>query len=480
MIRLLAALLLAAAFPAFGKTLPACHCVAGQVKKGCFCPQSPPDGPPRLAGCSLPAFTPSEAQPFDLDACTINEGDDVTALLTDIRAMWPAGFYVRAPSKTVSVVSDTIKWPSVTKTYVFLADENPANRLTVQHKANPSDFWTLWGFENFDTVKIGAITLRGNHPGLANCDVQKPVMILAGYDEGTAAICDANKGLVEFRMSDGSLATLADVRADIKFSQAYSIYTWGSVEEGGVTDKIQQFNVSGLHYATSGVFFHQGVKNAWSDPAGFVVSDPYVRGIGWTGVATTQMQGGLPLGCNDQTKDQVRFSAFAGYYTDSITGGVTIEYGAANWVQRYTGRIGTSAADPYVVRIKDWYVSGPGTGYPAGVRVKKSVEATFFKGEPNDRFDGTVRFVRFEKLPDTYGSGPGSDYLDGCLPSNAYFDADSMFSRLENNTQRLNKGWDITFTGDWTTNFIRSDLFVCMLPYNGATVTINGVIGACQ
>ena len=36
------------------------------------------------------------------------------------------------------------------------------------------------------------------------------------------------QGLIEFRMSDGSLATLADVRADIEFSQAYSIYTWGS------------------------------------------------------------------------------------------------------------------------------------------------------------------------------------------------------------------------------------------------------------
>ena len=158
-------------------------------------------------------------------------------------------------------------------------------------------------------------------------------------------------------MSDGSLATLADVRADIMFAQQYSIYTWGSVDEGGVTDKINQFNVAGLHYATSGVFFHQGVKNAWADH--FVVSDPYVRGLGWTGVASAQTQGGLPMGCNDQSKDQVRFAGFGGYYTDSITGGVTFEYGLHNFVQRFTGRVGNSAADPFVVRIKDWGVSGP-------------------------------------------------------------------------------------------------------------------------
>ncbi len=131
MIRLLAALLLAAAIPAFGKALPACACNPGQVRHGCFCPQ--PLGPPRLANCTLPTFTPSEAQPFELDACAINDGDDVTLLLTDIRDRWPAGFYVRAPSRTLSVISDTIKWTSATKTYVFM--ENGANRLTVQHKA---------------------------------------------------------------------------------------------------------------------------------------------------------------------------------------------------------------------------------------------------------------------------------------------------------------------------------------------------------
>ena len=84
----------------------------------------------RLAtNCTLPAFTPSEAQPFDLDACTINDGDDITALLTDIRSRWPGGFYVRAPSRSVSVVSNTIKWPSDTKVYMFLEDENPANHI---------------------------------------------------------------------------------------------------------------------------------------------------------------------------------------------------------------------------------------------------------------------------------------------------------------------------------------------------------------
>ena len=94
--------------------------------------------------------------------------------------------------------------------------------------------------------------------------------------------------------------------------------------------------------------------------------------------------------------------------------------------------------------------------------MKKTVEANFFKGDPHDRPGdiGPVRFVRFEKLPDTYGSGPGSDYLEGCSPSNAYFDGPSNFARLENSSAtRLNRGWHVTFAGDWNRNFIRGDLF---------------------
>src|SRR6185436_13952610 len=121
----------------------------------------------------------------------------------------------------------------------------------------------------------------------------------------------------------------------------YSIYTYsahvGDHTPGDNAYRIKEFNVSGLHYATCGVFFHQGVKNAWSDPDDFVCSDPYVRALGWTGVVPGQTQSGLSMGCSDQTRDQVRFAGFNGYYTDSITGGLTFEYGGHNFVQRFSG-----------------------------------------------------------------------------------------------------------------------------------------------
>jgi hypothetical protein len=424
----------------------------------------------RLAtDCTVPVSVPTEAAPFDLDACTLVGGDDITSLLKDIQVKWPDGFYVRAPSKSLTLISDYIAWPSATKVYVFMEDQDPVNKLTIQHKSDPADFWRMWKFENFATVKLGgpnlSLTFRGNHPGLANCDVQYPLALAEGIPDVAARICDINRGLIEFRMSDGTQATLADVRANVSFSQHYAIYTWGSAcyaGQCGPANKILQFNVAGVYYATSGIFFHQGVRNAWADPQKTTITDPYLRMFGWDGTVPGPTQGGLPIGCSNQSKDQVRMSAFSGYYVDSIKGGIRVEYGAGGFVQRFVSRMGNSSDDPFIVRIKDWNVTGPGTGYPAGVRVKKTVELNFFKGDPHDYPDtgAPLRFVRFVKVPSTYGDGAAYAPLTGCAYNNNFYDAPSNFARLENSTAGLNRDWDVTFEGDWNTNFLRGDLFV--------------------
>lgn len=413
----------------------------------------------RLAtDCTLPGFTPSEAQPFDLDSCTLLDGDDITLLMTDIRSQWPSVFAVRAPSKTVSVVSDTITWPTSTKFYYLLEDQVASNKLTIQHVASPTDYYRLWLFSNFNTVKLGgpnlSLTFRGNHPGLANCDEQYPA-------HTASSICDVNQGLLDFRMTDGTTAALADIRANVKFAQAYGLYTNGSFTEGGASNKITQLNVAGLYYATSGVFFHQGVRNAWADPNSTTISDPYNRMLGWDGTTPGQTQGGLLMGCTNAAKRQVRTNSFAGYYTDSIIGGITIEYGGATFTPRFSRQVGAGVNDPFVVKIKDWYVTGPGTGFPAGVRVKKNIETHFFKGDPHDFPDtvGPHRFLKIVKLPSTYGDGPGTSPLTGCATNNNFFDGPSNFARTENSVVgRLNRDWHIEFSGDFTTNFVRADL----------------------
>jgi hypothetical protein len=414
----------------------------------------------RLSDCTLPPSAPTEVAPFDLDNCPLADGDDITSLMLDIRTKWPGGFYVRAPSKTLTLISNTIAWPTATKAYYFLEDQNAANKLTVQHVTSPTDYYRLWSFSNFHTVKLGgpnlSLTFKGNHPGLANCDQQYPT-----YTQSN--ICEVNLGLLDFRMSDGTTATLADVRANVRFAQAYGLYTMGGAQEGGSANKIRQLNVAGLYYATGGAFFHQGVMNAWADPERTKFSDPYMRVTGWDGTTPGTMQGGLPMGCRNTVKDQVRgTAAFHGYYTDSITGGVTIEYGGWHWSPRIARRIGNSAADPFVIRLKDWMVTGPGTGYPAGVRVKKSFEATFSKGDPHDQPDtgAPQRFVKIIKLPSTYGDGPGHNPLPGCAEPQNTFDAASMFMRLENSVvNRFNRDWHVELEGDFNTNFVRGELF---------------------
>jgi hypothetical protein len=429
-----------------------------------------------LDDCTI-GSTPTALAPLDLDNCTISDGDDISGILSGLASTY-GDVYVRAPSRTANVVAAYTVF--TVDDFYFLEDEDGRNTFLIQHKSvnagtcgTPcNEFWTLWSIQNFNNAVIGgpklSITIQGNHPGLANCDAWP-----SGW---TGTGCDANRGLVEFRMSDGSVATLADVRANIRFSQHYAIYTWGSINR--TTDVIEQFNVAGLMYATSGVFFHQGVKHAWGDPDRLVVSDPYVRAWGWDGVQRATMDRGLPMGCNDLTKDQNRGTSFTGYYTETITGGVTLEYGAMNWVIRETGTVGSASA-PFVIRLKDWYVSGPGTQYPAGVRVKKTGQAMVFKGDPHDRMlDGAnpTRFVRAIKLPDDYGSGPGSEPMVGAgcgVNSGTSADGPAEYFLIENTTTGLTRGWSFEFAGDWRSyetynagKLARS--FLLILAYDGA------------
>ncbi len=461
------AIFILATVPAYGKTLPACACNPGQVKHGCLCPG--PVGPPRLANCTLPAFTPSEAQPFELDACTINDGDDVTELLKDIGNAYGA-VYVRAPSRTLSVAAQTTQW--TVKNFVFLESPSATNRLTVNHLVpNVLDTYaiayegttykgaTLWTFQDHVYVKIGGpnltLTLVGTHPGLGTGDY-----ITAPYADPTPKYKE-NVGFIEARMVDGSSPDLFDVRANIRFTHRYSIYTYnGQVEPspGSTAYRIKQLNVAGVHYATSGVFFHQGVQKAWADPDRFVVTDPYARGFGYTGVASTTTEGGLTVGCIDQARAQVRLASFSGYYVDEIKGGVTVEYGASNFVQRFSGKVG-SEAEPFVIKLKDTGISGPGTPYPAGLRMKLNTEGNFFKGDPHDSYPGVIpaRFVRFERLTPTYGDGPGAYATFGCTPDlSAWGGGFGNFARIDSNVPgRSNRGWSFEFSGDWSTNYYR-------------------------
>ena len=63
--------------------------------------------------------------------------------------------------------------------------------------------------------------------------------------------------------------------------------------------------------------------------------------------------------------------------------------------------------------------------------MKKTVELNFFKGDPHDYPDtgAPLRFVRFVKLPSTYGDGAAHYSLQGCAYNNDFADAASNFAR---------------------------------------------------
>jgi len=511
-----------------------------------------------LTECGTLPGSISAESPFDLDACNLQNGDDITTLLTDIAAEW-GNVYVRAPSQSLWVYAGYTVW--TVDNFYFLEDQSVRNTFTIRHKrimpfekfasapttgnaafaytlftqqistrhywnttdskmyrcsvytsGEDCDTWTevpsaryvdstdvsldtctgaacnaffvLWAFQNFDNVKIGgsnlSMTFQSGHPGLANCNMQYRPGIEAGVSSSQSRICDFNRGVIDFRMSNGTNAVLADVRANIRFAQHYALYTSGSsgfYSAGGASlvNKITNLNVAGMMYATGGVFFHTGVRHAWSDPDRFVISDPYVRASGWTGEVSSATQSGLPIGCPSFVEDQNRMAAFSGYYTDSITGGATFEYGAGGFVQRYVTQVGNGISDPYVARIRDPAVSGPGTGLQAGVRVKKTGEAIFFKGDPAS--EGTsgvvIRHVNLIRQPGNYGAGPANNNATGCEWT--FTDGPSNFARFEADPGLITRDWHWTMAGDFRTpaqggDLVRQDNTLVLFAYDGGEI----------
>ena len=439
------------------------------------------------ADCNVPSgFTPSEAQPLDLDSCTLLDNDDISSLLIDIGARWGA-VYVRAPSKSLSLNSDTIMWEKATskpiKAFVLLEDQDPNNSLVIHHV--PSDAtgqlslspepcattpvggsatidkkYVMWGFTNYSYIKLGgpaqSITLIGTHPGLGDG---------ASRMCGTtpAYVQDINAGLLDFRVTDGSRPVLADVRLNTMNSEAYSIYFNGAQGVGASSGRAQQVNIAGLHWNTTGIFVHGGVQSVWFDPDRTVISDPYVRNMGWDG-AISGTANGRQVGCFDSSRSRGRQNS-GPYYVDRMTGGVTLEYGYISFAPRVVKEVGSSATSPFVVRVKDWGTSGPGTGYPAGVMVKKGWQSILTKGDPHPAYGNNkpFRFIKYVSLPSKYGQGLYGGELSKCASGNStnnnYPDADDNLIRFEaNDNVGENFGWDVSFEGDWNTQWRRGSL----------------------
>jgi hypothetical protein len=248
-----------------------------------------------------------------------------------------------------------------------------------------------------------------------------------------------------------------------KNAEAYSIYFYGSGGVGSSENRVQQVNISGTHWNTSGVFPHAGVSKIWYEPTRTVISDPYVRNMGWDGGVATTIAGRM-VGCHDRARGSYRQNS-GPFYVDQMTGGITFEYGFISFSPRVVNKVGSSQASPFVVQVKDWGSSGPGTGYPAGVMVKQMVQPVFFKGDPHFEYGNTApfRFIQFVSLPPNYGNGFYEGELTSCAAGNAtnnnWPDARENIIRVEaNDNVGVNFGWDVAFSGDWKNNWRRGQL----------------------
>jgi hypothetical protein len=252
---------------------------------------------PRLSDCGAPPTTLSPDEPFALDLCPIGDGDDITGVLKDIGERYGA-IYVRAPSKTVTVISTgTVDWStgSSGKTltaFHLLENEDSQHRMTIRH-VPVDDYLTMWRFVNFLNVVIGGrnltLSFLGTHPGLATENIP------------------SSYGLLTFNTNDGSRPNLVDIRANFSSTHSWGVFIVGGANgSDGEADwsRIRQVNIAGT-YLNSGVYVNGGVHSIWYDPDHTFVYDPFVRAAGWDGVVA-KYENGVPIGCRDTIRAMTR------------------------------------------------------------------------------------------------------------------------------------------------------------------------------
>jgi hypothetical protein len=364
--------------------------------------------------CTVPAgFTPSIAAPFELDWCRPTDGDDITQLLVQIASRWTAGFFVRAPSSSMSLVSNSIDWSTTSVKNFNFMESTGTSTLKLIHPAAPTDFRRMWRFTNVRRAVIGGpglkVTFVGTHPGLGTGD-------------------NSQAGLISFHTNDGSSPELADIRANFSNTHSFGLHFTGGASGGdgeATINRFQRVNVAG-QFLNSGVVVNSGVQDVWFDPDRLHVMDPFNRLHGWDGKVAATRPDGIKVGCNDTKRYQYRSGAAAyAQYVRRVSGGVTFEYGTPVGFIFVAKYIGDGPAQPYRVRIKDYGFSGPTelTGLPAGVMVKKAIDSPVMKHDPLPEYGHTAadfRFIRFEQLPASYGNGLQSEPIaSGCAPGNA-------------------------------------------------------------
>ena len=370
-----------------------------------------------LSDCTV-GSAPTALAPLDLDNCTINDGDDITGILTGLDTTY-SDVYVRAPSTTKAVTfTGTHSWSSGVN--FLLAEDDGAGRLTITHVPDTEDA-RMWVFANAAGVVVGgpklSISFVGTHPGLGTgipCSGARESCGL--YD---------TPGLLHVTLSNSSNPALLDVRANFKDTWANGVYVGGG-DGGGdgesTANRWQQVNFAGT-FINSAIYVNSGAMDVWLDPDRTAFYDPFNRLAGWDGgVALTD--GGVPVGCADL--DRAMWGNPVGariQYPRRVTGGAMAQYGTQEFYIFVPKYIGT-AAEPYTIRFSDYGASGTGemTGLTAGVMTKLvNLSTGIMKNDPSPAYSFTdlARFVRFIELPSTYRSGMYlSSIASGCAVGN--------------------------------------------------------------
>ena len=337
----------------------------------------------------------------------------IDTLIINLATDLGSDLYVRVPNVGTSSV-DTLTWDYAnltTNLTTFYLLENDA-AFVIDHVAVPTTLGNMLKMDDYITVKIGGpnnyLTFSGNHSGVLGGIVNngwagQVGRYLMWFDQGTAN------------------GVLLDIRANFHDADGFGINVTGGAY--GASDRTTTGYFSGDHL-NSGLQLNTGLKNIYLDPTS-LYTDPYGVSLGWTGAADGKIY---------PTASEKSRCLWA-QNMDELTGGVIFQYGDCSWYMFMVEKLGTSESDPFVVKLRDMWISGPQNDYP-GVEIHyQNVTAdTAFsrlgggKWDPLGDRNGTNKTVPEQFIRQIYDYA-GSTYSTSYATVHSALDGDGIFGK---------------------------------------------------
>jgi hypothetical protein len=285
-------------------------------------------------------FTATIDTPIALDWFQPSENQNITGLLTHLSSIYRPTLYLKAPSISLTLLSDYIDFGARGVTRFAFLESEAAVKIKLTGNGG-----TMWHLDTVSELVIGSI-VKKNSPADYHLTL-----------EGTWAWDNRSTTEIESIVEAYNVNSTAEefyLRFNTRNAKAHGIRI------SGVRPPATTY-IAGLHENSAMYTGLQGTKIVFEDA---YFSDPLAYAYGWKG----GLDGGSALLQTEEPRSNPRARQVVVVNSEAVLGSLTLQYGGEQFLGFFVKKFGTGPAEPLVVTYKDLGYSGPNNlGYPAGV-----------------------------------------------------------------------------------------------------------------